>query len=127
MMVDIQIYTQQNPYCLSLEIELAIEKLRSQKSPGIDQIPAEMIKEGGRTFHYEMHKLIISISNKEELSKEWKDLISVPIYKKSDKKERSNYTGIPFMPTTYKILSNMLLSRLTPYAVEIMGDHQCGF
>ena len=29
--------------------------------------------------------------------------------------------------TTYKILSNILLSRLTPYAGEIIGDHQCGF
>ena len=31
------------------------------------------------------------------------------------------------MLTTYKILSNILLSRLTPYAKEIIGDHQCGF
>jgi len=31
------------------------------------------------------------------------------------------------LPTTYKILSNILLSRLIPYAEEIMGDHQCGF
>ena len=33
------------------------------------------------------------------------------------------------MPTTYKILSNILLSRLTTYmyAEEIIGDHQCGF
>jgi len=31
------------------------------------------------------------------------------------------------LPTTYKILSNILLSRLTPYAEEITGDHQCGF
>jgi len=35
--------------------------------------------------------------------------------------------GISLLPTTYKILSNMLLSRLTPYAAEIIGDHQCGF
>jgi len=27
----------------------------------------------------------------------------------------------------YKILSNILLSGLTPYAEEIIGDHQCGF
>ena len=27
----------------------------------------------------------------------------------------------------YKILSNFLLSRLTPYAEEIIGDHQCVF
>ena len=31
------------------------------------------------------------------------------------------------MPTTYKILCNILLSRLIPYAKEIIGDHQCGF
>jgi hypothetical protein len=29
----------------AVEVELVIEKLRSQKSPGTDQIPAEMIKE----------------------------------------------------------------------------------
>jgi len=31
------------------------------------------------------------------------------------------------LPTTYKILSNILLSRLIPYAKEIVWDHQCGF
>jgi len=31
------------------------------------------------------------------------------------------------LPTTYKILSNILLSRLIPYAKKIIGDHQCGF
>ena len=30
-------------------------------------------------------------------------------------------------PRTYKTLSNILLSRLTWYAGEINGDHQCGF
>ena len=31
------------------------------------------------------------------------------------------------MSTSYKILSNMLLSRMTPYANEIIGEYQCGF
>jgi hypothetical protein len=31
------------------------------------------------------------------------------------------------LSTSYKILSNILASRLTPYADEIIGDHQCGF
>jgi hypothetical protein len=30
------------------------------------------------------------------------------------------------MTTAFKILSNILLPRLTPYANEIIGDHQCG-
>jgi len=49
------------------EMELAIEKLKSHKSPGIDQIPAELIKAVGRTTHCEIHKHIISIWSKEEL------------------------------------------------------------
>jgi len=52
------------------EVELAIEKLKSHISPGIDQIPAELIKAGGRATHCEIHKLIISICNKEELPEE---------------------------------------------------------
>jgi hypothetical protein len=31
------------------------------------------------------------------------------------------------LPTTYEILSNILLSRLTTYAEEIIGNHQCDF
>jgi hypothetical protein len=30
------------------------------------------------------------------------------------------------VPTSYKILSNILLSRLIPYADEIIGNYQCG-
>jgi len=32
----------------AFEVELAIEKIKNHKSPGIDQIPAELIKTGGR-------------------------------------------------------------------------------
>jgi hypothetical protein len=31
------------------------------------------------------------------------------------------------LPTSYKILSNILLSRLIPYTDEIIGDYRCGF
>jgi len=81
----------------------------------------------GRTIWYEIHKLIISIWNKEELPEEWKKSNIVSIYKKDDKKDCSNYREISLLPTRYKILSNILLSRLTPHAEEIIGDHQCGF
>jgi len=107
--------------------ELAIEKLKSHKSPGIDQIPAEVMKAGSQTIHYEIHQLIISIWIWEEFPEEWKESIIVPIYKKGDKTDCSNYWGKLLLPTTYKILFIILLSRLTPYAVEIIGGHQCGF
>jgi len=111
----------------SSDFDLAIDKLKSHKSPGIDQIPPELIKAGGRTICLEIHKLITSIWKKEKLSEEWKESIIVPIHKKGDKTECSNYRCISLLPTTYKMLSNILLSRLIPYAKEIIGDHQCGF
>ena len=62
-----------------------------------------------------------------ELPEEKKESIIVPIYKSGDKTDCNNYRGISLLPTTYKILSNILLSRLTPYAQEIIGDARCGF
>jgi hypothetical protein len=74
-----------------------------------------------------IYKLIIAIWNKEKLPEEWKESIIVPIHKKGDKTDCNNYRGISLLPITYKILANILLSRLIPYAEEITGDHQGGF
>jgi len=106
---------------------LAIDTLKSHKSPDIGQIPAELIKAEGKTICLEIHKLITSIRKKEEVPEEWKVSITVFTHKKGDETDCNNYRGISLLPTTYKILSNILLSRLIPYAKEIIGDHQCGF
>ena len=45
----------------AFEVELVIEKLKNHKSPGTDQIPAELIKARGWTIRREIHKLIIAI------------------------------------------------------------------
>ena len=100
---------------------MAIEKLKIHKSQGIDQIPAELTKAGGKTIRCEIHKFNISIWNKEELPEEWKESIIIPIHKKGDKTHCSNYRGISHLPTTYKILSSIVVSRLTPYVQEIIG------
>jgi hypothetical protein len=63
-------------------VEVAIGKLKSYKSPGVDQIPAELIQAGGETLRSEIHKLIKMIWNKEELPHSWKQSIIVPIQKR---------------------------------------------
>jgi hypothetical protein len=45
----------------------------------------------------------------------------VPIHKKADKTDCRNYHGTSLLPTSYKILSNILLSRIIPDADEIIG------
>jgi hypothetical protein len=71
--------------------------------------------------------LLHSIWNKEKLPDQWKEPIIVPVHKMGDKTECSNYFGTPLVSTSYRILSDILLSWLGPDIDEIIGDHQCGF
>jgi hypothetical protein len=65
--------------------------LKSYKSLGTDQIPAKLIKAGDETLCSEIHRLICSIWNNEELPQQWKESIIVPIYKNGDKADCKNY------------------------------------
>jgi hypothetical protein len=46
------------------EVEVAVGKLKRYKSPGVDQIPAELIQAEGEALHSEIHKLFKLIWNK---------------------------------------------------------------
>jgi hypothetical protein len=84
-----------------IEVEIAIGKLKSYKSPGTDQIPAELIKAGGEILYSEIHRRICCIWNKEELPQQWKESINVPIYKNGDKTDSNNYRGLSHLSTAY--------------------------
>jgi hypothetical protein len=62
-----------------VEVEVTIGKLKRYKSPGTDHIPVELVKAGGEILCSEIHKLIRSIWDKEELPQQWKKSITVPI------------------------------------------------
>jgi hypothetical protein len=76
------------------EAEVAIGKQKSYKSPGVDQIPAELIQAGGETLRSEIHKLTKLIWIKVELPHQWKESIVVLIHKKDDKTDCSHYRAI---------------------------------
>jgi len=44
-----------------------------------------VIQAGNRILHSDIHKLIPSVSNKEELPQQWEESLIVPIYKRDDK------------------------------------------
>jgi hypothetical protein len=83
----------------AFQVEMVTKKLKSYKSPGTDQIPAELIKAGGSKICSEIHKLIISIWNRQKLPEQWKESIIVSIYRKGDKTDCSNHHGISFLST----------------------------
>ena len=59
------------PEPCTIDVTLAILKLKGHKSSGIDQIPSELIKASGSKIPYEIYILIISIWNKEEIPEKW--------------------------------------------------------
>ncbi|KAJ4435216.1 hypothetical protein ANN_23794 [Periplaneta americana] len=73
------------------EVEIAIENLKNYKSPGIDQIPAELIQEGGNALYSEIYKLVLAIWEKEIVPEQWKESIIAPIFKKGDKTNCGNF------------------------------------
>jgi hypothetical protein len=72
-----------------VEVEITVGKLKRYKSPGTEQIPPELIKARCETLFSEIHRLICSLWNKEELPQQWKESVIVPFYKKGD-----NVSGI---------------------------------
>jgi hypothetical protein len=69
-----------------------------------------------------IHKVSNCIWNKEELPDQWKKSIIVPVPKKGDETDCTNYCWISLLSTLYKILL-----RLSQYVHAIIGDHQCRF
>jgi hypothetical protein len=59
--------------------------LKRYRSPGSDQIPAELIQAGDEILRSEIHKLINNIWHKEKLPDQTKESIIVPVHKKGDK------------------------------------------
>jgi hypothetical protein len=78
------------------------------KSPGIDEILAELIQAGSEILLSTIHKLNNSVWNNEELPDQWKESIIMPVHKKGDKTECNNYRGISLLSTSYKIALNFI-------------------
>ena len=80
-------------------------------------------------FRQNLFKLITSTSiwHKDKLPRQWKESIILPVHKKGDKTDCSNYWVISLLSNSHKIFTNILLSNLCPYRDEFIGDHQFRF
>jgi hypothetical protein len=85
------------PCSSRLEVETVTAKLKKYKSPGSDQIPAELIEVGGDILLSEINKLINSVWNKEELPDQWKEFVNVSVRKNGGKTDCNNYRRISLL------------------------------
>jgi hypothetical protein len=109
------------PVPTTTEVYDTIRKIKDNRAPGEDAITAELIKKGGNHLWENIHQLILSIWNKEEIPEEWITAIICPIYKKGSKLECKNYRGISLLNVTYKIFTNIFSKYLQVYTDEIIG------
>nr|VZI18646.1 unnamed protein product [Spirometra erinaceieuropaei] len=99
------------------EVADAIRKLRKNKAPGEDGIPAEIFKSCVDTLAPWLHEVMERAWRDEVVPDDWGLGILVPILKKGDKTRCENYRGISLIDVAAKIFAIVLLSYQQPTAV----------
>ena len=73
------------------EICTIIDKLKTSKAAGTDNIIGELIRHGGRNLRQKIHKLICDSWNSETPPAQWSEGIICPFYKKGDRVNCNDY------------------------------------
>lgn len=107
----------------------AIKQMSAGKSPGMDSIPAEIYKHGGKVLAIRLTELFVSIWEHGLMPQEFKDALIIHLYKnKGDRRCCDNHRGISLLSVAGKILARIIINRLTRDITEhITPESQCGF
>ena len=109
------------------KIEVNIKDLKRGKSPGNDDIPAELIQAGGEASVRIYHKLCIKIWNSSSWPKEWKRSVFITIPNKGNLKLCTNYRTIALISHTSKILLRIIMKRIEHKLENEIHETQAGF
>ena len=94
------------------EVDIVVQKLKRNKSPGQDLISAEMCKAMGVPATERLRDIINKIWTTENIPTDWKQGVIVKVPKKGDLSDCSNWRGITLLPVARKILSNLIYYRM---------------
>ena len=114
----------------AVEIQRALNQMTSGKAPGVDGIPAEVLKQGGPDLLIHLTDLINKIWEEEAVPQDFKDALLVHVYKrKGDRACCDNHRGISLLCIAGKVLARVLLNRLNDHVHShcIIPESQCGF
>ena len=109
------------------EVKEILNKLKNNKSPGEDQITAELLKYGGEKLEEKIQKLLEQIWLQEQMPQDWNEAILIPVHKKGDKMKCSNYRGIALLNVVYKILASYIKDQVIKKVEKEIGEYQGGF
>ena len=110
------------------EVEQAINELSRGKSPGPDYaMTAEILQDGGNFIVEQLTIICQPVYSKRKAPSQWTSNLIVPIPKKGDLEQMTNYRGISLMSIAAKVFNRIILNRIKRPIDAILRKNQAGF
>ena len=120
------VITQLKPDILECEVKWASESITMNKASGGDGIPVELfqiLKDAMKV----LYSICQQIWKTQQQPQDWKRSVFIPIPKKGNDKECSNYHTTALISHTSKVMLKILKERLQQYMNRELPDVQAGF
>ncbi|GBP82520.1 RNA-directed DNA polymerase from mobile element jockey [Eumeta japonica] len=109
------------------EVQRHIKALKTDKSPGPDNLTNETLKIGAPLLIPYLKLLFNEVVESEQVPDQWRLSQIILLYKKGNPLEVGNYRPISLLPSIYKLFSSILLSRIAPQIDKNQPIEQAGF
>ena len=121
------VITHLEPDILECEVKWALESITTNKASGGDGIPVELFQILKDDAVKVLHSICQHIWKTQQWPQDWKRSVLIPIPKKGNAKECSNYNTIALISHTSKVMLKILQARLQQYMNHELQDVQAGF
>ena len=119
--------THLEPDILESEVKWALGNITVKKASGGDGIPAELFQILKDDAVKMLHSICQQIWKIQQWPPDWKRSVSIPIPKKGNAKDCSNYCTIVSISYASKVMVKILQARLQQYVNQELPDVQAGF
>ena len=107
--------------------QVALGSITTNKASGSDGIPVELFQILKEDAVKVLHSICQQIWKTQQWPQDWKRSVFIPIPKKGNPKECSNYHIIALISHTSKVMLKILQARLQQYVNHELPDVQAGF
>ena len=114
--------THLEPDILECELKLALESITTNKASGGDGIPVELFQILKDDAVKVLHSICQQMWKTQQWPQDWKRLVFIPIPKKVNAKECSNYCTIALISHGSKAMLKILRTRLQQYVNRELPD-----
>ena len=115
------------PDIVECEVKWALGSITTNKASGGNEIPVELFEILKDDAVKVLHSICQHIWKTQQWPQDWKRSVFIPIPKKGNAKECSNYHTIALISHTRKVMLKILQARLQQYVNYELADVQAGF